>query len=332
MRALVRTLGSLLIAFGAFLWLYAATVAHLNHGYSPVAVVPAVKPAPPPSKSRHHNEAPTSKAPTPVPVPATEAPKHPPVSKTVLTYVNPVQHKFTVDLHKEDGWFDTGIPVTADISVLEFCLSETNAHNGQWVQAMVGGTVFRPLDMGNEDLIVSIDTFPSGQNPGQKLFPAQQFLQVPAQTVQTLKLRIAGDNAPDEIRQAARTERKEDHKDNELTLREKGLGHDLELSDLRHELEKEKLQEQIDEARHRREAIGKEPPAPPPAPIPVPGPTAAERRETQKAELRAREKTVREQIEQTKHDASLDEELRQRKLNGLLGKLTEIQDALIALL
>ena len=131
------------------------------------------------------------------------------------------------------------------------------------------------------------------------------------------------------VAEARRTAAKEGQKDKRLGIDDKAIDHDLELSDLRHELEMESVREQIEEMKHKRNNIGKEPPITPPPP---PGPTAAERREQQKAALHAREKTVREEIEHAKSDQSLDEELRQRKLNSLYEKLTEIHDALIALL
>jgi hypothetical protein len=124
------------------------------------------------------------------------------VSKAVLLYVNPQQHEFRVDLHKEDGWFDTGIPVTADIGVLEFCLSNGAAPCGGWIQAMIGGTVFHPFAGDPNNQIINLATFLAGQDLNRSLYDqTAQFLPMPGQAAQTLKLRIAGDNAPDELRQ-----------------------------------------------------------------------------------------------------------------------------------
>ena len=201
MRALVRTLGSLLIAFGAFLWLYAAKIAPSNKPVAPVAVVPAAKPAPPPSKSRHHNESAEARPPTPPPVP--EPPKHPPVSKVALTLSVPEQHRFTVDLHKEDGWFDTGIPVTADVEVLEFCLSDTPGIPacGGWIQAMIGGTLFRPDSENGAAATIHILALPPGQNATAYQFgPGLQMAHISPDAFQTLKLKIADPNGSDELK------------------------------------------------------------------------------------------------------------------------------------
>ena len=201
MRALVRTLGSLLIAFGAFLWLYAAKNAPSNQPVAPVAVAPAVKPAPPPSKSRHHNEGAETKPPSPAP--ENQAPTHPAVSKAVLTVATPEQYRFIVDLHKEDGWFDTRIPITAELGVYEFCLPDGSSSGpcGGWVQAMVGGNVLKPSDTSpNNQATIDITTFLFGQNPDRSQHgQGSQFLQIPLQAVQTLKLRIVGANAPNEL-------------------------------------------------------------------------------------------------------------------------------------
>ena len=201
MRALVRTLGSLLIGFGAFLWLYAAKIAPSNQPVVPVATLPAVKPAPPPSKSHHHNETAESKASTPVPL--IEAPIHPPVSKAVLNIVNGYQHRFTVDLHKEDGWFDTGIPVTADVEVFSFCLSDVAGAPDctGWVEAMIGGIGFHPISTNGARPTIDVITLPPGQDSTPyQLGPGIQYLHMTVQALQTLKLKITADaNAPDEL-------------------------------------------------------------------------------------------------------------------------------------
>ena len=209
MRSLVRTLGSLLIAFGAFLWLYAAKIAPSNKPVAPVAVVPAARPAPPPSKSRHHNEAAVPKEPAPPPShpapPPVPEPKRPAISTLRLFYVNPEQHEFFIDLHKQDGWFDTGIPVSADVMFLEFCPGGNGGPpNGGWVHAMIGNTVLNPQEMTTNNFQIVVNTFAPGEDTnrgqGQR---GQQYLEIPAQTLQTLKLKIDGDGSPDEIRQVA---------------------------------------------------------------------------------------------------------------------------------
>ena len=81
MRALVRTLGLLLIGIGGFLWLRAAWVAS-HHPVVPAAVVPAVKTPAPSSKIHHHSESAESKVPSPR-LPKLES-QSGPLSKVVL--------------------------------------------------------------------------------------------------------------------------------------------------------------------------------------------------------------------------------------------------------
>ena len=211
MRSLVRTLGLLLIAFGAFLWLYAAKIAPANRPVAPVAVVPAAKPAPPPSKSRHHNQPavpntrtpPTPTSPPSHPAPAVPEPMRPPVSTVRLFYVNPQQHEFKIDLKKQDGWFDTGIPVTADVEVLEFCLSDTPGIPacGGWIQAMIGGTLFRPDSENGAAATIHILALPPGQNATAYQFgPGLQMAHISPDAFQTLKLKIADPNGSDELK------------------------------------------------------------------------------------------------------------------------------------
>jgi hypothetical protein len=137
------------------------------------------------------------------------------------------------------------------------------------------------------------------------------------------KLQVVG-------REAARTERKEDLKDDEIQVKEKGLGHNLELIDLQHELEMEKLREQLAETRHRRSSIGKEPPAPPPPPPPPP--SAREVREMRKVDLRARETEIRQEMLRTEADTYLTDEQRQRKMNALEDQLALVHEELAGLL
>jgi len=106
-----------------------------------------------------------------------------------------------------------------------------------------------------------------------------------------------------------------------------GISVDPELVALQKRADRLEVEIQIAEREKTIADLKKTEPPPPP-----PGPSAAERRASQKEDLQRREKQVREEIEHTKKDPDLDEELRQRKLNALYEKLTEIHDALIALL
>ena len=84
-----------------------------------------------------------------------------PVSKVVLSYVNPVQHQFAVDLRKEDGWFETGIPVTADIGIVGFCSNPC----GGWIQAMIGSSEFHAAGRFPSDQMMDLKTILPGQYP-----------------------------------------------------------------------------------------------------------------------------------------------------------------------
>jgi len=130
-------------------------------------------------------------------------------------------------------------------------------------------------------------------------------------------------------REAQRTTRQEDIKDSQLEIQEQDITQALELGDLRHELEKENLRRQIEEIRHARSSIGKEPAA---APAPPPRPTADEVRSRKKTDLERRKKQVLDAIRTAKADPDLEEDQKQRTLNGLYEKLASIEEELIELL
>jgi len=106
-----------------------------------------------------------------------------------------------------------------------------------------------------------------------------------------------------------------------------GVMVDQELIELQKKANR--LEVEIEIARKKKTIADINKPDPPPPAAP---PTAAEITARKRTGLQASEKRIREEIEQTKNDLTLDDELKQRKLNGLYEKLTEIHDALIALL
>jgi hypothetical protein len=106
-----------------------------------------------------------------------------------------------------------------------------------------------------------------------------------------------------------------------------GIMVDQELIELQKKANR--LEVEIEIARKKKTIADINKPDPP---TPAAPPTAAEITARKRAGLQASEKRIREEIEQTKNDLTLDDELKQRKLNGLYEKLTEIHDALIALL
>ncbi len=109
-----------------------------------------------------------------------------------------------------------------------------------------------------------------------------------------------------------------------------GASIDAELVKLQKQAKR--LDVQIEIARSEKAIAELKKPDPPPPPPPQEGPTAEEVHARKKSALQAREKQIREEIAISKEDSSLEEDLKQRKLNGLYEKLTEIHDGLIELL
>jgi hypothetical protein len=131
-----------------------------------------------------------------------------------------------------------------------------------------------------------------------------------------------------------RAEMEEDLEDMEVQIKIQeaknqmaGIMVDQELIELQKKANR--LEVEIEIARKKKTIADINKPDPPPPAAP---PTAAEITARKRAGLQASEKRIREEIKQTKNDLTLDDELKQRKLNGLYEKLTEIHDALIALL
>jgi hypothetical protein len=193
LRIPVRIAGLLLLAIGSLLWLRARLVAPVAHPVA-VAVVPAAKPL----TKRHRHTEPVQ------PTAASLKPSHAPLSRDFMSENQGRHFAFEVDLHKSDGWFDTGIPVTADVDILMLCglkLQALGPSCNQWVQAMLNGKIFvtGPPPPGPRSNIFTI--LPNETPPppwGQNLDPAL-IMQMPDESTQTLKLRIVGDSAPEEL-------------------------------------------------------------------------------------------------------------------------------------
>ena len=190
MRALVRTLGLLLTGFGTFLWVFGAR--------STTSVAP-----PPPTAAPIR---PATRAAIPHrPKPIVE-PKHEPLSTAALIWINPKppppRHKFQIFLHKEDGWFETKIPVTSDLQVLVVCNDKTegNVLPSRWVEAMIGHSTFSQAADQDQRALV-IETVSSDNDPRRGSSDRAHYLTISGQAFQTLKLKLlAGSEAPSEVR------------------------------------------------------------------------------------------------------------------------------------
>jgi len=109
-----------------------------------------------------------------------------------------------------------------------------------------------------------------------------------------------------------------------------GVSVDAELVELQKQAKR--MEVMIEIARSEKAIAELKKPDPPPPTSAQQGPTAEEVRARKTSALQAREKQIREEIALTKSDASLEEDIKQRKLNALYEKLTEIHDGLIELL
>ena len=196
MRALVRTLGLLLIGFGVFLW-----------AVDPTRFLQKNLPAPPVPTSNQIPIKPVIKKPRrqpdhPSPRQVNIEPNGKPLSTTTLLFTHPSQTNFKVALHKEDGWFETSIPVTADIQLYIWCYNDTvnTSMCTHPVEAMVGRKVFEVPNSGSTVKPLFIQTIPLDDAAHKDLVNAiTQPAVIPESSVQTLKLRITGDSPADEV-------------------------------------------------------------------------------------------------------------------------------------
>ena len=104
-------------------------------------------------------------------------------------------HRFDIKLSKQDGWFDTGIPVTAGTSLLMW--SPSGGGSSRWVEAMLGDTVLFPHGKNNH-IVVTTST---SKDDLQKNLPdvEEQYLMMSPSELHRLKIRVFPDTAPDEI-------------------------------------------------------------------------------------------------------------------------------------
>jgi hypothetical protein len=129
-----------------------------------------------------------------------------------------------------------------------------------------------------------------------------------------------------------RAKLEEDAKDTkaEAVLREEQAK--LELLDLDADIQRARKELELKKLRKEIENVDKTTPPPPPAPAPPRQPSTSEVREQKRQSLNAREKRVRDEIQVTHSDPTLTEEQRQRKLNALEERLSEIHEEQMQLL
>lgn len=107
----------------------------------------------------------------------------------------------------------------------------------------------------------------------------------------------------------------------------------LDLLELETEIERARKLLELKRIQKEAEELDKPaPPPPPPPPAPPRQPTASEIREQKRQSLIGREKRVRDEIQITQSDPTLTEDQRQRKLNALEERLSEIHEEQVQLL
>jgi hypothetical protein len=113
----------------------------------------------------------------------------------------PSSFDFDVHISEQDGWFDTGIPVTADLQVY---LVDSGSEPGQaipynhWLQGRIGDSIIYPA----RDLTVQgpiVDTWASDPSPMPSTDSTQR-IPLPESAKQTLKMRIFPAGSANNIR------------------------------------------------------------------------------------------------------------------------------------
>jgi hypothetical protein len=106
----------------------------------------------------------------------------------------------------------------------------------------------------------------------------------------------------------------------------------MDLLDLDTDIERAKKLFELRRIQKQTEDLDKPAPLPLPAPEPPRQPSASEIREQNRQSLKLRERGVRAEIEITQSDPTLTEEQKQRKLNSLEERLSEIHEEQVQLL
>jgi hypothetical protein len=122
------------------------------------------------------------------------------MSTTTLFSANDRMHEYHLHLFKEDGWYDTGLPITTDTAIIMMCPRQfpVDPPNAQ-IEAMIGGHVIYPPPPIPFRQAIDLYIRPSREDPKNLSAGPYQYLSLPEQSLTTLKLRIYGDNAPESV-------------------------------------------------------------------------------------------------------------------------------------
>ncbi len=123
-----------------------------------------------------------------------KSPKPPtPLSTIKLTGVHPEIgfRRFDIQLKKQDGWFDTGIPVTAGTALLVW---NRNIRERTF-QAMIGDVVLSPQGKNNQICVYTSTDQDDLKKNGPDYY--EQYMIMPPNVLRTLKIRILPDISDD---------------------------------------------------------------------------------------------------------------------------------------
>ena len=187
MRDLLRALGLVSIGLGLILYF-----AKRQENVQPII---ASAPQRAPVLSPAHKQVTTHPA-------AKTAPKPNTLSTIKLVHDEPLDRAFVIHLFKQDGWFDTGIPISNGLMVFLSCSFEQvgQLSNTRFVKAMIGNASIYPPAMHPEVTSIRLVTITSDNDPRKgPSGDATQYLIVPGNSVSRLKLKIFPDTAPDDL-------------------------------------------------------------------------------------------------------------------------------------
>ena len=194
-RNLVRNAGLIALAFSAGLWCVQA----IESNYHPTA-----KSAPIYRTSVDDRAAWLAAHTDPKSRQITSAPKLAPKPKPVLLstvkleFATPLSYKFEIHLYKQDGWFDTHIPVAAGKEIYVWTSQPVGGND--WIKGMIGETVFYPPPRtGGSNLTTIVALFPEDTPANTPYCKTWQCVNIPPGVVKSLKLKVFPDNAPDDV-------------------------------------------------------------------------------------------------------------------------------------
>jgi hypothetical protein len=109
-------------------------------------------------------------------------------------------YRFEVHLYKQDGWFDTHIPITAGQELLLW--NPQIAGSNAWIKAMIEqAVIYPPLQLnGPQSRALAIVALLPEDTPANTSYcKALQCMDIPPGDVKSLKLKVFPDSAPDDV-------------------------------------------------------------------------------------------------------------------------------------